>query len=244
MSDSVWPETAAHQAPLSLGFSRQEHWSGLPFPSPFYNPRVLYNLLSPVCALTSFPIFLLYCFYSSHIGCLAVTQICRPSLHLRTLHLLFCLVAFPQVSPCWLLHFLQVFIKIHTPVSPSLAVCVYAQSGLTLCDPMDCSPPGSSVHEIFQARILEWVAIFYSRGSSWPRGQTSASCVSWIGRRILYHWATWEAPPSLAALSTIVAFPPNSFFTFSLFFFLQHLWVYNILCIFVSYVNFVSFGWK
>ena len=58
------------------------------------------------------------------------------------------------------------------------------------------------------------------------------------------HWATWEAPPSLAALSTIAAFPPNSFFTFSLFFFLQHLSVQNILCIFVSYVNFVSFGWK
>ena len=64
-------------------------------------------------------------------------------LHLRTLHLLFSLVAFSQVSPGWLLHFLQVFIKIHTQVSASLAVCVYAQSGLTVCDPMDCSPPGS-----------------------------------------------------------------------------------------------------
>ena len=39
-----------------------------------------------------------------------------------------------------------------------------AQSCLTLCNPMDCSPPGSSVHEIFQARILEWVAISFSRG--------------------------------------------------------------------------------
>ena len=43
------------------------------------------------------------------------------------------------------------------------------QSCPTLCDPMDCSPPGSSIHGIFQARILEWVAILFSRGSSQPR---------------------------------------------------------------------------
>ena len=42
----------------------------------------------------------------------------------------------------------------------------------TLCDPMDCGPPGSSVHGIFQARILEWVAISFSRGSSHPRDRT------------------------------------------------------------------------
>ena len=46
------------------------------------------------------------------------------------------------------------------------------QSCPTLCNPMDCSPPGSSVHRIFQARVLEWVAISFSRGSSQPRGQT------------------------------------------------------------------------
>ena len=50
------------------------------------------------------------------------------------------------------------------------------QSCPTLCDPMDCSPPGSSVREFFQARILEWVAISFSRGSSWPRDQTQVSC--------------------------------------------------------------------
>ena len=44
------------------------------------------------------------------------------------------------------------------------------QSCPTLCHPMDCSPPGSSVHGIFQARILEWVDIPFSRGSSQPRG--------------------------------------------------------------------------
>ena len=49
---------------------------------------------------------------------------------------------------------------------------------LTLCNPMDYSPPGSSVHEIFQARILEYVAICFSRGSSQPRDQTLFSCTA------------------------------------------------------------------
>ena len=70
----------AHQAPLSLGFSRQEHWSGLPLPSPMHESEV-------------------------------------------------------------------------------------AQSCLTLCDPMDCSLLGSSIHGIFQARVLEWVAIAFSTAS-------------------------------------------------------------------------------
>ena len=52
------------------------------------------------------------------------------------------------------------------------------QSCPTFCDPMDCSPPGSSVHEIFQARILEWLAISFSRGSSQPRGGTRVTCTA------------------------------------------------------------------
>ena len=59
------------------------------------------------------------------------------------------------------------------------------------CDPMDCSSPGSFVHGISQARILEWVVLFSSRGSSQPRDRTS---VSYIGRWILYHWTTREVP--------------------------------------------------
>ena len=62
-----------------------------------------------------------------------------------------------------------------------------AQLCLTLCDLMDCSPPGSSVHGIFQARILEWVVVSYSRGSSLPRNWTWVSGMSYIGRWILYH---------------------------------------------------------
>ena len=75
------PQTAAHQTPLSLGFSRQEHWSGLPFPSPMHE---------------------------------------------------------------------------------SESESEVAQSCLTLSDPMDCSLSGSSIHGIFQARVLEWVAIAFS----------------------------------------------------------------------------------
>ena len=55
-----------------------------------------------------------------------------------------------------------------------------AQSCLPLCDPLDCSPPSFSVHGISQARILEWIAISFSRGSSRPRGQSPISCVSCI----------------------------------------------------------------
>ena len=63
----------------------------------------------------------------------------------------------------------------------------------TLWDPRDCSPPGSSVHGISQARILKQVATSYSRGSSWPKDGTHISCVSCIGREILQHCTMWEA---------------------------------------------------
>ena len=69
---------------------------------------------------------------------------------------------------------------------------VFPQSCLILCDPMDGSRPGFSVHGVLQARILEWVAMPSSRGSSWPRDWTHISCISCIGRWALYHWTTWE----------------------------------------------------
>ena len=58
---------------------------------------------------------------------------------------------------------------------------------------MDCSLPGSSVHGILWARILEWVAMLSSRGSSWPRHQTHVFCISCIGRQVLFCYATWKA---------------------------------------------------
>ena len=59
------------------------------------------------------------------------------------------------------------------------------QSCLTLSDPMDCSPPCSL--GILQARVLEWVAVPSSRGSSWPRYRSWISHISWAGRQVLYH---------------------------------------------------------
>ena len=66
------------------------------------------------------------------------------------------------------------------------------QSCLTL-QPMDCSPLGCSVHRILQARILEWVAVPSSTGSSWPRDQTHISAIFCIAGRFFTHWAPWEA---------------------------------------------------
>ena len=63
--------------------------------------------------------------------------------------------------------------------------CLFTRLCLTLCNPM----AGSSVHKVSQASILEWVAIFFSRGSSQPRDQTHGSC---FVRQILYHWAARE----------------------------------------------------
>ena len=72
-----------------------------------------------------------------------------------------------------------------------MCVRALALSPVRLCDSTDGSPPGSSVRGIFQAIILEWVAISFSRGSSWPKDQTWVSCVSCIGR-----WIPREAPLS------------------------------------------------
>ena len=62
------------------------------------------------------------------------------------------------------------------------------QSFLTVCDPMGCSLPGSSVHGIFQARVLEWVAISFSRGSSPPRDRT------WVSHIVGRHFPSWREP--------------------------------------------------
>ena len=79
------------------------------------------------------------------------------------------------------------FPKTHPPHKESEVV----QSSPTLCNPRDCSLPGFSVCGIFQARVLEWVAISFSRGSSWPRDWTQ---VSHIAGRLFTIWATREAP--------------------------------------------------
>ena len=80
-------------------------------------------------------------------------------------------------------------------------LCLVAQSCPTLCEPVDASPPGSSVHGILQGRILEWVAIPFSRGSSQPRDWTQ---VSRIAGRFFTDWATREAPLSVSDCTVLL----------------------------------------
>ena len=74
----------------------------------------------------------------------------------------------------------------------------------TLCDPVDYSLPGPSVHGILQARMLEWLAISFSRGSSWPRDRTRFSYASWVGR-----WVFTTLPPGRPSESRAVALSPS-----------------------------------
>ena len=99
------------------------------------------------------------------------------------------------------LHYNPMFIKCktgqtektrHTWIDRCAAVVVQSLGHVWLFyNSMDCSPPGTSDHGIFQAGIVEWIAISFSRGSSQTRDRT---CISCIGRLILYHWATRKAP--------------------------------------------------
>ena len=80
--------------------------------------------------------------------------------------------------------------------------CLVDKSCPSLCDPMDCSPPGSSVHGICQARILEWGATSFSGGSSQSRDRT---CISCTDGKILYSWTTCEAPVNDSAAAAAAA---------------------------------------
>ena len=77
---------------------------------------------------------------------------------------------------------MEMFLSIFFHTASSLVVTKDDHTLVTkLCDswnPMDCSLPGSSIYGNFQARVLEWVAIIFSRESSWPRNQTQASCIA------------------------------------------------------------------
>ena len=86
----------------------------------------------------------------------------------------------------WNWHILSFY---QTSNSFSLAFVQFLSLVRLFCDPVNCSPPGSTLHGSSQARILEWVATSFSRGSSQPRYPTNISC---IGRQILYHWDTRE----------------------------------------------------
>ena len=83
------------------------------------------------------------------------------------------------------------FTSLHLTGVYCTVLCLVAQLCSTLCNPMDCSLQGSSVHGLFQARVLEWVAISFSRGSSQARDRTQ---ITHIAGRHFTIWATREAP--------------------------------------------------
>ena len=126
-----------------------------------------------------------------HVSLNIISQMCRFSVLTHLLKLDHSLGSVLTHSPLLLVNFTKLWsclwhsMFVERPYVISCA-CVHALSHVQFCNPMDCNPPGSSAHGIFQARLLEWVAISSSRGSSQARGQTSISCISCIGRRILY----------------------------------------------------------
>ena len=87
--------------------------------------------------------------------------------------------------------------------------CLVTKSCPTLCDPVDYSPPGSSVHDILQAGILEWVAMLFSRGSSWPGDGTWVSCFA--GRVFTAEppgkpctFSLYEIVPAVISMTTVL----------------------------------------
>ena len=94
-----------------------------------------------------------------------------------------------------LLHWQMGSLPLMLPGKPIFYLCWWINHSAVSnsCFPMDCSPPGSSVHGISQARILEWVAISFSRGSSWPRDQTWVSCIA--GGFFTYWTVNWLDSP-------------------------------------------------
>ena len=115
-------------------------------------------------------------------------------------------------------------------------LCLVSQLSLTLCDPMDCSPPGFSVHWILQARILEWVVVPFSRESSQPRDQTQVSC---FAGRFYTIWVTRKVPNLL--LQREVFLHVSHYFHFEnnnsqiIFLFLSFILIYSKELIFASY---------
>ena len=118
----------------------------------------------------------------------------RKVLLVRCTFLSFRAAAFLDRDEFTLGEFIQLFLWFVSCSICRLCVCSVAQSRLTLFEPMNCIPSGSSVYGILQARILEWVAVPSCRGFSQPRDRTHISRVSCIGRRVLYHQCHLGSP--------------------------------------------------
>ena len=155
------PGTVVHQAPLPVGFSRQEYWSGLPFPSPGHSPNPGNKPPSPASAggffttepprkpITSLLLLLLRSFSRVR---LCVT----PEM------------AAHQAPPSLGFSRQEHWNGLPFPSPMHESESEVTQSCLTLSDPMDCSLPGSPFHGIFQARVLEWGAIVFSALPPYP----------------------------------------------------------------------------
>ena len=105
--------------------------------------------------------------------------------------ILFSMVAAPIYS---IIYILLEFPFLYIPSNICyLCVCMYTKSCPTLCYPICCSSPGSSVHRLLWAKLLEWIAISFSRGSLWPRDRTKSLASSALVGGFFTSWATGEA---------------------------------------------------
>ena len=93
-----------------------------------------------------------------------------------------------------------------------IVACALSCMHTTHCDPMDCSPPGSSVHGIFQARILAWVAIFCPRGRPDPGIEPSSFASPSLAGRFFINCTTWEVPLNLLQILRLHKFSTHFFF--------------------------------
>ena len=143
------PMDCSPTGPLFMGFPRQEYWNGWPFPSPGDLPDSGIELPHHRRILSPLS------HYVHFLDIKAMQTVVQTQFYMHW-----------KTKTMYVIHFI-VFVL----CSKSLQLCP------TLCNPMDCSPPGRSVHGILQARILEWAAIPFSRGSSRPRDRTSMSSV-------------------------------------------------------------------
>ena len=119
------------------------------------------------------------------------------------------------------------------------SICMHAELCPTLCNPMDYSSPDSSVCGIFQARILEGVAISSSRGSLRPRDWIQISCVSCIGRQVLYHCAAGKPQTSIWFIKAYCTLKIHAFYYMQIFCRKIGWWVNWVL--FIQWVSWVIF---
>ena len=196
-------DSIACQAPLSMKFFRQEYWSWLPLPPPgdlLHTSVTVYTtyMVGKKVAMSESSETTLQSWeelkntYQKRMIIYWTLKCPSPSNHDWPMILEdSCWSKYPlfsQTGTRLLFNFNLDKCKMSSSSSSIQATSL--QSCPTLSDPMDYSPPGSSVHGIFQERILEWVAISFSRGSSWSRDPTQISC---IGSQVFTTRATWEA---------------------------------------------------